>query len=109
MHEENWLDANGEKIFYRKSGSGPCVVFIHGFAEDGNIWDKQVNHLQEYFLLIVPDLPGSGKSALGHQSSAIGQHLSMDGYADIIRQILVKEEIATCTMIGHSMGGYITG
>lgn len=91
-------------IFYRITGKGKPVVLIHGFGEDGNIWDKQVDFLQDQFQLIVPDLPGSGKSGVISSQSAVG----MEEYAEIIKAILVEEKIEKSTMLGHSLGGYIT-
>ena len=91
-------------IFYRITGKGKPVVLIHGFGEDGNIWDKQVDFLQNQFQLIVPDLPGSGKSGVISSQSAVG----MEEYAEIIKAILVEEKIEKSTMLGHSLGGYIT-
>ncbi len=101
MPEENWLEHNQEKIFYRKSGTGFPVVLIHGFAEDGTIWAKQIDFLKNHYNLIIPDLPGSGKSE-------VSQQLTREDYADILNQILDKEKLSVCIMIGHSMGGYIT-
>jgi pimeloyl-ACP methyl ester carboxylesterase len=46
-----------KKIFYRSIGSGDPVMFVHGFGEDGDVWDKQVEHLKSKYHLIVPDLP----------------------------------------------------
>lgn len=88
-------------IYYRMIGSGKPVVFIHGFGEDGNVWKRQVEFLKEKFLLIVPDLPGSGKSDMIDD-------MSVDGMAEAVKEILIQEKISSCTMIGHSMGGYIT-
>ncbi|HVM89087.1 MAG TPA: alpha/beta hydrolase [Puia sp.] len=107
MHEEQQLDYNGSKIFYKKTGKGPSVVLVHGFAEDGTIWDKQVEFLKNHTQLIIPDLPGSGKSNPGQQFPN-GRIYIIDDYADIIKKILEKEQVSSCIMVGHSMGGYIT-
>src|SRR3979409_2265854 len=77
-------------------------MLVHGFAEDHKIWELQVDYLKKDFLLIVPDLPGSGRSVFNPQLSTI------DDYADVIKFILDEEGISACTIIGHSMGGYIT-
>ncbi len=90
-------------INYTLYGSGKAVVLIHGFGEDSSIWDAQVKFLQNDFLLIVPDLPGSGKSDLLEK-----EHVQILDYAEIIKAILEQEKIAVCSMLGHSMGGYVT-
>jgi pimeloyl-ACP methyl ester carboxylesterase len=100
----------GKKIFYRINGTGKPVFLIHGFGEDGSVWEKQVDFLKNNFQLIVPDLPGSGKSDMMDD-------MSMEGMAEVIKIIVDTEfpkapsfggGLGEVSMIGHSMGGYIT-
>ncbi len=90
-----------KKIFYRSVGSGDPVMLVHGFGEDGNVWDKQVEYLERNYHLIVPDLPGSGRSE-------IIDNMSMEEMAEALHSIIHEENIDKCIVIGHSMGGYIT-
>lgn len=90
-------------MYYRTEGSGPVVVLVHGFAEDGTIWSATVDGLKDKFRLLVPDLPGSGQSVIGPDVE-----FSMDYFAKCISDILEAESVGSCAMIGHSMGGYIT-
>jgi pimeloyl-ACP methyl ester carboxylesterase len=89
-------------LFYRDIGAGAPTLLLHGFAEDGTVWDNQVDSLSTDCRLIIPDLPGSGRS------STINPALSMEEMATMIRDLLDQLEIARVTLIGHSMGGYIT-
>lgn len=98
---EKYLNFQGSSIYYRVNGSGKPVILLHGFGEDGNIWNTQAEFLKSKFQLIVPDLPGSSKSGMIDD-------MSMEGMAKVIKEILVQENISKCTIIGHSMGGYIT-
>jgi pimeloyl-ACP methyl ester carboxylesterase len=95
-----------KKIFYRAEGKGKPVMLLHGFAEDGNIWNHQLKKLKEKFLVIVPDIPGSGSSEL------LDGEIFMEDYADVIKTIVDAEfsngKQKQFTLIGHSMGGYIT-
>ena len=76
-------------------------MLVHGFGEDSRVWENQEAVLQQHFKLIIPDLPGSGKSALT-------EDVSMEGMARVLKEILDDLAIGSCIMIGHSMGGYIT-
>lgn len=76
-------------------------MLIHGFGEDAAIWNNQTEYLKDKFQLIIPDLPGSGKSEMTDD-------MSMEGMAEVIHSIIRQEDIDACTVIGHSMGGYIT-
>lgn len=89
-----------KKIYYRIIGNGNPVILIHGFGEDRNIWRNQIEYLKSHFQLIIPDLPGSG------QSETIDD-MSMEGMAEVIHAIIHQENIESCPVIGHSMGGYI--
>src|SRR6185312_16276717 len=80
-------------------------MLLHGFAEDGRIWNQQLKKLKENFFVIVPDIPGSG-------SSELLDGVVIEDYADAVKAI-ADAELATnisdqFTLIGHSMGGYIT-
>lgn len=96
------------KIFYRTVGAGKPVVLIHGFAEDGDVWRNQIPFLKDHCYLIIPDLPGSGKSELISD-------VSIEGMAELIKALIDFElqsssaaAEAEGVLIGHSMGGYIS-
>lgn len=91
------------EIFYKVIGAGQPVALLHGFAEDNTIWQEQVNFLQDYCLLILPDLPGSGQS-----STLKKDKVTIEDYAACIHALLDNEGIDKCILLGHSMGGYIT-
>lgn len=104
MTEKSILIQN-KKICYTVSGKGIPVVLVHGFAEDGDVWHYQQPALSEHCKLIIPDLPGSGKSAMI-------QDMSIEGMAGCIKEIISAEikddnNLTRVTIIGHSMGGYI--
>jgi pimeloyl-ACP methyl ester carboxylesterase len=99
---------NNHTIFYRVIGSGKPVILIHGFGENGTVWDNQVAYLKDKFQFIIPDLPGSGKSELI-------DNMSIEGLAEVIKEVMMAEfsEVPPSggfrgAVIGHSMGGYIT-
>jgi pimeloyl-ACP methyl ester carboxylesterase len=100
------------KIFYRTAGKGKPVILLHGFGEDGDIWTNQIEFLQEHCFLIIPDLPGSGRSDMISD-------MSMEGMAEVIKELFSNEisqvsppggdlEGAGSILLGHSMGGYIS-
>ena len=105
--EEKIILFNGKQIGYRITGTGPTVVLVHGFGEDGTIWDNQYTKLQGY-RFIMPDLPGSGLSGSVNQTS-------MEGMAEALYDVIQSEingnrppNKEKVVIIGHSMGGYVT-
>ena len=97
---------NGKPVCYQKEGSGFPVLFLHGFAEDSDVWKHQLSFLQLSATVIIPDLPGSGQSYLLQKED--GSDVTMADYADCIYGLLKHENISRCFVFGHSMGGYIT-
>jgi pimeloyl-ACP methyl ester carboxylesterase len=106
--QEKEITHKGKKIFYKSIGEGPVVVLLHGVPFDGSLWNNQISALNS-FHLIIPDLPGSGRSEM------IGD-MSVEGMAECVKEIIVHEtaslffksgEPHSVVLIGHSMGGYI--
>jgi pimeloyl-ACP methyl ester carboxylesterase len=95
----------GTKLSYAIHGYGHPVVLLHGFGEDSGIWDLQAEALKDHAMVITPDLPGSGRSGLPETASGF---LSLEDHAESVLEILNKEQIENCILIGHSMGGYIS-
>ncbi len=96
-------------LFYRDLGVGTPVLLLHGFAEDGTVWDEVAKRLSTMCRVLIPDLPGSGRSPLpGNGRSTPAGEVSMESLATALRELLDKEGIERCVLIGHSMGGYIT-
>jgi pimeloyl-ACP methyl ester carboxylesterase len=92
-------------ISYRIEGEGEAILLIHGFGEDSTIWNNQVDHLKQKFMVIVPDIPGSGKSTM---LEGLSQAITLGDYAVCMQALLLHEKITECFVFGHSMGGYIT-
>lgn len=107
--QEKEITHKHKKVFYRTIGEGPIVVLLHGVPFDGSLWSNQFNSFPEN-KLIIPDLPGSGRSEMIDD-------MSMEGMAECVKDIIVHEtaslffkagEPNSVVVIGHSMGGYIT-
>src|SRR5262249_51418582 len=77
------------------------IVLLHGFIEEGVIWSGAAKSLSKNYKVIVPDLEGFGNSPLKIEL------LSMEYYAGEVFDMLKKEGVKKCVLIGHSMGGYI--
>lgn len=98
---------NNTPIHYSIEGVGPVVMLVHGFGEDSSVWSTQVAFLKDHVRLIVPDLPGTGTSGLLKEKDEHSP-IQVEDYADCLLALLNHENTGRCTMLGHSMGGYIT-
>jgi 4,5:9,10-diseco-3-hydroxy-5,9,17-trioxoandrosta-1(10),2-diene-4-oate hydrolase len=100
---ENTVSVAGKPIFVAETGSGPAVVMLHGGgpgASGVSNYSRNIDALAQYFRVIVPDMPGYGRSAKGvDQSDPFGY------LADMIRGLLDELGLATAHLIGNSYGG----
>lgn len=90
-------------LSYKVEGEGLPVIFIHGFPQDGSMWQLISTNLNQNIRLIIPDLPGVGGSSLDVEPST----LTMELLAECIYDICLAESIEKVVLVGHSMGGYV--
>jgi 2-hydroxy-6-oxonona-2,4-dienedioate hydrolase len=98
-------ESGGGKIVWRIWGCGDPLVLLHGGTGSWLHWVRNIETLARDFMLIVPDLPGSGESGMPQppiSARAIAASLRL-GLASIIGPD-TKSAIA-----GFSMGGLIAG
>ena len=89
-------------LYSRVFGSGPALVFIHGFLESSTMWDVlPLNALNHKCIFI--DLPGHGKSALEN----IPEEPSICWMANQVIATLDALDVSSFSIVGHSMGAYV--
>lgn len=88
-------------IRYREAGSGPVIVFVHGFLVDGRLWDGVVDALSDRYRCIAPNWP------MGAHTIAMdpGADLSPPGVATIIGDFLAALDLEDVTLVGNDSGG----
>jgi len=83
-------------------GSGPALVFVHGFLESSTMWEAlPLGTLRHQCIFI--DLPGHGKSAL----ESTPEDPSICWMANQVISTLEELGINSFSIVGHSMGGYV--
>jgi pimeloyl-ACP methyl ester carboxylesterase len=82
-------------------GTGPALVFLHGFCESKAIWQDFVAPLPADYRVILLDLPGFGAN------NAPQEDYSMESGAAAVQQVLADLQLEKSLVIGHSMGGYV--
>jgi 4,5:9,10-diseco-3-hydroxy-5,9,17-trioxoandrosta-1(10),2-diene-4-oate hydrolase len=78
---EHTVTVAGKPIFVAEAGSGAPVVMLHGGgpgASGVSNYSRNIDALAEHFRVIVPDMPGYGRSAEGiDQSDPFGYLAAM--------------------------------
>lgn len=99
---EKFIMAGGTPVHIGDSEAGErCVVLLHGYLESMLVWDDFVPLLCKQMRVVTLDLPGHGISVVA------GSVHTMDYLADVVRGVLDTLGIERCTLVGHSMGGYV--
>jgi len=86
-------------------GPRAAIMLIHGNSSCKEIFAHQVTNLQRRgHTLIVPDLPGHGRSG---NAKAPRTTYSFPGYAAVLRNLLEQLGVSDCHIVGWSLGGHI--
>jgi pimeloyl-ACP methyl ester carboxylesterase len=100
---EHTVSVAGRRIFVAEAGSGPAVVMLHGGgpgASGLSNYSRNIDVLAKSFRVIVPDMPGYGRS------DKFFDHSDPFGFlADSIHGLLDDMGIQTAHLIGNSLGG----
>jgi 3-oxoadipate enol-lactonase len=89
-----------ETMFVRELGSGPVVLALHGTPSPAEDFLPIAEHLAAKYRVLVPDLPGYGKSA----APADASYEAVD--AEIAAMLAERGARKLHGVIGFSSGGY---
>ncbi len=98
-----FADSNGVKIHYAEAGSGPLVVFIHGFPDFWYSWRHQMEGLSDNYRVVAIDQRGYNKSDSPDGIENYDMRLLVSDVAAVIRHL--GEDSAT--IVGHDWGGVV--
>jgi pimeloyl-ACP methyl ester carboxylesterase len=87
---------------YLAGGKGPTLVLLHGFGADESCWLKLAPRLRQNFSLVIPDLPGFGKSENPEKLT-----FAIEAQASRLAAFLDEIDVRSCILAGNSMGGYL--
>ena len=90
---------HGHRRAYRKMGSGPAVLLLHGIGDSSASWVPLMASLAEHYTVIAPDLLGHGASDKPRADYSVA------AYANGMRDLMEVLDVPTATIIGHSLGG----
>jgi pimeloyl-ACP methyl ester carboxylesterase len=97
----NAVAAQGLSIAYERVGQGPPLIFVHGAAEDGRIWQPQLEGLADEFTVVAWDEPGAGRS------SDLPEGFELADFADCLAALIEALELGPAHVAGLSWGGTV--
>lgn len=91
------------KLFYESKGTGAPILLIHGFGASTFTWRRIAPALAENHKVIAVDLKGFGQS-----DKPFDEHYSIFDQAELIKQLILDNDLKNLTLVGHSYGGGIS-
>lgn len=92
------VEVAGLRIAYRRAGSGPSLLLLHGGLSDSREWRRQLDALSEDFDAVAWDAPGCGGS------SDPPETIGLDGYADCLAAFIEALGLGRPHVAGLSFG-----
>ncbi len=94
---------NRISLEYLDQGEGEVILLLHGLGSTKADWELQKEEFSSDFRIIAPDLRGHGNSTKPKDREAYG----IPQFAEDMKLLLDKLDIAKCIVVGFSMGGAI--
>jgi pimeloyl-ACP methyl ester carboxylesterase len=94
---------DGTKLHVEELGSGPCLVFAHGFSLTQDAWHYQRRDLPDRFRCVFFDQRGHGRSGQPRRDD-----YSLEALARDLRAVLDWTGEERVVVVAHSMGGMAT-
>ncbi len=96
------VECDGVDWHVQVVGAGPEVVLIHGTGASGHSFRNLIPALSERFTVVVPDLPGHGRSAITGSFEP-----SLPRMAAALRRLLGSLKVNPRVVVGHSAGAAV--
>src|ERR1700744_3311612 len=92
---------DGATLPVRGGGHGPAVLLLHGFGDNGDMWEPVASKLVADHTVIVPDLRGMGLSSHpdhGYEKKAQGLEML---------HLLDKLKVGQVLLVTHDIGNMV--
>ncbi|MFN8445191.1 MAG: alpha/beta hydrolase [Caldilineaceae bacterium] len=86
----------GDLLYHERYGTGPVLVFLHGFSLDRRMWQPQLDAFAAHHSVLLYDLRGFGRSPLPD-----GEYSHVDDLLTLMDHL----QIESAALIGLSRGG----
>ena len=90
------------EVAHRQVGSGPDVLFVHGWPVSGATFRTLLPHLVDHVTCHVIDLPGAGSSRFTAATT-----LTVDQHIASVRRVVDLLGLDDVAVVGHDSGGLI--
>jgi len=94
----SFFEVDGHRLHCVSTGAGEPVLLLHGYGVSGAYMLPLARVLSRSFRVLVPDLPGCGKSGRAGKVLGVGE------LAALVGNLLAKLEVVAPTIVANSFG-----
>ena len=98
----SYLPVSTGEVAYRRVGSGPDVLFVHGWPLSGATYRKVLPFLAEHVTCHLIDLPGGGSSRYD-----AGTDFTLATHVEAVRSAVDQLGFESVSLVGHDSGGLL--
>jgi haloalkane dehalogenase len=95
------VTVDGARIAYRRAGSGPALLCVHGYPTSSYLWRRIAPVVGEVATVIAPDLPGFGDSELGASRGTWEEQI------EFLERFATALDLGRVDLLVHDWGGLI--
>lgn len=99
---DRYIDTGAGEVAYRTVGSGPDVLFVHGWPVSSATFRTLLPHLVDHVRCHLIDLPGAGSSRFTPATP-----LSITNHIHSVRTVVDALHLDHVAVVGHDSGGLI--
>ncbi len=96
------IEVFGQTLKYIEKGQGETLILLHGLGSNSERWSKNIDELAKGYNVIALDQIGFGysdKPLMPYKGSTL---------VEFLNEFLVQKNIEKATLIGNSMGGWVS-
>lgn len=98
----DYVPVSTGEVAYRRVGSGPDVLFVHGWPVSGATFRTLLPHLVDHVTCHIIDLPGTGSSRF-----KADEQFSLATHIEAVRTVVEYLDLNEVAVVGHDSGGLI--
>ena len=96
----NFIDLKHSRIAHTAVGSGPDLVFVHGWPLDSRTYRHVIPELSKHFTCHLIDLPGVGETVWNKQTP-----ISIEAHCHTLREVVDALNLSSYALVAHDSGG----
>ena len=102
-----YANVNGQRLHYARAGSGPLMVFLHGFPEFWYEWKHQIAEFSRDHTVVAPDMRGYNLSSKPAEVSAYPMPNLVEDVRALTTELLKSTGGTRFTLVAHDWGGVV--